>query len=595
MADLPSCFSDEELSDNEDEETPGEDEVDGPADSPSWIGYFKEKARVAMMSALGDILAWHAEPNKKRPKYPATKLDGGPPPNGSVAIIGGGPAGIHMAHLLRQKDNRRLITIFERSDRIGGKSRTRFHRGAYHEMGTCYISPAYTKVKQLLRDFSNDDQVEVVGRSVFEPSSDRALPFRKWIFREVAKHIGGHPSKPHCAWEVFRQSFAYTDLHKKLLGDYDGFLMPRPSVEVMEELNCSIDEFLTRHQLNALKPVFMLAFTLQGYGYLEHTSALYGLMWVTPLLLTGLVEQLKFRKALPCRELSKRPAGERRTITMLVRGFELLWQTMAEKHDLDIIREADITAIKRDHTGVHIDYKTSGKARRMSYDFLVIAAPIQEVLPVLDARDDEHQIFSKVKVSTFVTTLFDYEPAKTPVQPAVDSWFCNLVAGKDYPVWSVRDTHHLLRQSKCPFHLEDKHVGSAVSYQFADRPLKSGDSDIIAEEHSNHFERHGLKKVKVIERQTWQYFPHYSAEEMSRGVLWDIISMQGRHRTWYTGAWTSFEAVNAIVSYNTMLVDLWTEQNAECDAIRHLVAASRSLGVPASRASTSESEVDEYL
>ena len=601
MADFPNVETDEEWSEEETDQPDGdgEDETDGSF-LPSWLHSAKTKIKEGIKdvvyTAMGDILAYYAKPGSGMAKHGATKpLIGGPKDRLSkIAVIGGGPAGIHMSYLLTDKGYEN-ITIFERSERIGGKSMSVHHRNAKHEMGTCYISPDYDKVKDLLREFGLSDQVEVVGRTVWEPEkTDQGVSFKNWIFREVAMALGRPDlSRGSCALEVFKEALAYTELHKELLGNYDhdAFFMPRPSAEALDRLNCSIDEFLTKNELNALKPIFLLAFSLQGYGFLETTSALYGMMWVTPTLLSGLVEQVKFRKALPQAELRKRPAGERRTITTLTKGFEELWRAMLDSPQMSgvtVRRQAHISAVRRDPAGVHITFTTLQGVKRSkeeeTFDFLVIAAPIQEVAPVLDLHDDERSIFSRVETSTFITTLFDYEPAKAPRSPAVDSWFANVRPGKELSVWSLRDTHHLLRQNEVKISLPDPHRGSAVSYQYAARPLTEADHVVVQRSHANHFERHGLKNVSIVNRQVWSYFPHYDIAAMSEGVLWDIVELQGKYHTWYTGAYTCFEAVNAIVGYNKMLVDVWAEQQLDRpDAVQALVAESILLGAPASQ------------
>lgn len=41
---------------------------------------------------------------------------------------------------------------------------------------------------------------------------------------------------------------------------------------------------------------------------------------------------------------------------------------------------------------------------------------------------------------------------------------------------------------------------------------------------------------------------------MQEGRLWDVFSLQGRHRTWYIGSSVSFEAIRSVMEYNNLLV-----------------------------------------
>jgi hypothetical protein len=61
----------------------------------------------------------------------------------------------------------------------------------------------------------------------------------------------------------------YIKLHKELFGTYEGDLMPRPSAAVLHRVRGSFLDFLTRERLLPLEPVFNIALTVPGYGYLD--------------------------------------------------------------------------------------------------------------------------------------------------------------------------------------------------------------------------------------------------------------------------------------------------------------------------------------
>ena len=42
--------------------------------------------------------------------------------------------------------------------------------------------------------------------------------------------------------------------------------------------------------------------------------------------------------------------------------------------------------------------------------------------------------------------------------------------------------------------------------------------------------------------------------QIQEGRIWDIFSMQGQHRTWYSGASVSFESVKSVMEYNKLLL-----------------------------------------
>lgn len=59
-----------------------------------------------------------------------------------VVIVGAGPSGLHMAHLLKNEVGIEDITIYEKTQRHRGKTLTYPHatqEGIVHELGTCFL------------------------------------------------------------------------------------------------------------------------------------------------------------------------------------------------------------------------------------------------------------------------------------------------------------------------------------------------------------------------------------------------------------------------------------------------------------------------
>ena len=98
--------------------------------------------------------------------FPRLQIEGPRCFDDRIGIVGAGTAGIHMAYLLKEKGFKD-ITIFEKSDRIGGKSKTVNYRGVPQEMGTCYIAPDYEdNIIELIRNFTKDSLLDVPSGSI---------------------------------------------------------------------------------------------------------------------------------------------------------------------------------------------------------------------------------------------------------------------------------------------------------------------------------------------------------------------------------------------------------------------------------------------
>ena len=58
--------------------------------------------------------------------------------------------------------------------------------------------------------------------------------------------------------------------------------MLRPSQNVLHRTRGTFLDFLKREDLEPMKMLFKTSTELQGYGYLDEVSALYGLLWNKP-------------------------------------------------------------------------------------------------------------------------------------------------------------------------------------------------------------------------------------------------------------------------------------------------------------------------
>ena len=243
-----------------------------------------------------------------------------------VVIIGAGPSGLHMAHLLvKNGHDLNNITIYEKTGRYGGKSLTisdkdavnHLHDNGFHtsegnqgpiptehELGTCYLHPAYFAVrdglfKELAAAHNTSPEAlfqEVAPDSyVFTKPGHAQLTIDEWIASMIQV-------QPSCSFfnpcrilfpivdsqaEMLLAKSIYSKLHESIFGRYH-FSMPPP---VCSSLIPSIDmpfyEFLRIHKLTSLIPVLAYGQTCQGYGSIEHTPTFWAMCWITPQLLDG--------------------------------------------------------------------------------------------------------------------------------------------------------------------------------------------------------------------------------------------------------------------------------------------------------------------
>lgn len=85
----------------------------------------------------------------------------GPNKKDKICIVGAGPAGLHMAAQLKNK-NFEYIKIFEETNRVGGKSFDMFVEGYYRPLGTIFLQVDYFEsVIQFAKQYNSGDLVSL--------------------------------------------------------------------------------------------------------------------------------------------------------------------------------------------------------------------------------------------------------------------------------------------------------------------------------------------------------------------------------------------------------------------------------------------------
>jgi acyl carrier protein len=252
-----------------------------------------------------------------------------------------------------------------------------------------------------------------------------------------------------------------------------------------------------------------VAYTASGYGFLADAelAALY---------------PVKFAEMLG---VLSSEGGQRWSIAG---GMQLLWRRAAGELR-DVRLNTSVTRVERDTTGVHV----TANAERFDFDDLFLALPLEQALDFLDASENERSLFSRIRYVSYRTTVCE-------------------VSGLP------RGGFYLIRQ-----HTRDiSSLGHAVAFhhQYADSDVytfyayggcdgNQGERRLLEED----IERMGGRLRKVHADITWDYFPHFSAEDLRGNVFGQLEALQGQSHTWYVGSLFSFELVECTVRYAQQL------------------------------------------
>lgn len=243
--------------------------------------------------------------------------------------------------------------VFEKQERVGGKSFSTPRFGVVHDLGTCYSTLAHRDTNRWMREMGIAQRR--IGKQVID-----GAPLRKFVSGGRTFAAVGEAARFTIAWR--RQMKAF---------DAQG---DDPAVRATAA--APIAEWLEANRLPAIRRFMLRGLTNMGYGFLDTTPTVQALRWCTPTLLaSGSLDQIKA------------PAG----------GWQAFWERLSQTLDVRLGQPA--TAIRRDDHGAEI--VTSTGAHRV--DAVVIAAPLDEV--AFEPTEAERRVATAVSWGSYVTTL----------------------------------------------------------------------------------------------------------------------------------------------------------------------------------------------
>ena len=480
-----------------------------------------------------------------------------------IAVIGAGPAGVHMASQLKRRGYRD-VTVLEKTGRIGGKAYTRVIDGIPYELGTCFLHNGYHRINDLVKEYGLRKNIAPEGRAVFlDAATDDTASLEFGKFVDGAVYHGWQERRPQWKWlpeslvktSLLEAIWHYDRLYKRLFETSElPYAMPiRLSAEVLEQIDMTFLELLQQNGLDALVGLLKIAQAAQGYGYLEDIPAYYGLCWITPELLNGLVKQ---------------SIGLTHITRMLPDGYQTLWRTIAEKDALSIKLSTDIHGIERQTSPekVSIDYTDSEGVRQLeAYDFLILTMNLRDALALMDADETESRLFGALKGFMLTTTLYESDPVpgySTADYDKAIAYFPDvLTPGRDNEWYADRNDRHIFAEANGVSKRFDRQV--RVAYQFSEQEFPEGASRVppfernaeVAAKLEASWSSRGIGNPQIIEQFSWPYFMHFPRLAIRKGCIQELFDYQGQNKTWYAGASASFESVNHVVNYNHALID----------------------------------------
>jgi hypothetical protein len=401
-----------------------------------------------------------------------------------ICIVGAGASGLSAARELHRRGYRR-ITLLERNSRVGGKCWTIEYEGRAYELGAGGLTHKYRHVRALMAE-----------------TGLRGAPIYSNAFIDVERRVFRRSPLPLTS--TLRAFGSEGARFAHALWRHRGIAKPGFN-ELSAELCQPFDRWCREHRVETIGELIRPWTTGFGYGFPGDVPAAYLLKYLS---VWGALFDLREH------------------------GYGELWRRVAATlSGVDIRLGTTIAAIRRSDDGVRVETDRGA----LTFDVLILACPLDEALPVLDASATERELFSRIRYCDYyaVGVIADGLPRQRclffPRHFVPENIGLPMFA---YQRWPHAD-------------------GLSCLYGFAHGPDDALERDAVRAT----IERLGGRVRAMPVSTRWRFFPHVGVEDMAAGYYSRLEALQGSRATYYCGELFAFSCVETVVAYAQALVD----------------------------------------
>ncbi|MET7474031.1 FAD-dependent oxidoreductase [Streptomyces sp. NPDC005648] len=399
----------------------------------------------------------------------------------TVVVIGAGPSGLAAARELERAGHR--VTVLEEQDAVAGKCRSVDVDGRAYDLGGHICTNQYVRTAELVTEL--------------DVETERTSRYR------VIDAAGATASRQAMAFLRDTEAFGrYRALRER---EFPRIAEPGLAHSA-RALSAPVGRWLADHGLESMADSFGTGWTAAGYGHLDDgVPALYFVKYAE---MTGLLT--------PGSGL----LGHEGAFTV-VGGFGALWGRVADELK-DVRCAVRVTSVERRPDGVRV-HTDSGPVEA---DDLVLAVPLDRVLAVLDATEEERDLAARIRTHAYHTTL-----ATAPGLPADAFYFLAAHTASRASRGHCVSYHH---------RYPDTEVRTFYSYG---RPEDV--STLLADDVAGL----GGRLAEVHLERAWAFMPHFAGADLAAGALERLDALQGHNHTYHVGGLPAFELIECAVAH----------------------------------------------
>ncbi|PIS03097.1 MAG: hypothetical protein COT85_03470 [Chlamydiae bacterium CG10_big_fil_rev_8_21_14_0_10_42_34] len=467
-----------------------------------------------------------------------------------IAIIGGGPAGIHMAYLLSELGFTH-IDLYEEKKEVGGRVVTYKHGGTLHELGACWTSPNYKPVHELMYEFGMKPP-HIAGstgrRTLVEAGAVPTEQKEEALLHSAVKYV----------WHYHENFGKYFEG-----GTVNWSKVPQKIVDLWQ---IPFESYLEKMDCLGLKKPFSLMLNAQGCGFIRSIPTYYGLYWITPGVLFGyrfyildkllslLSEETQSSISKFLDYLFKKVHPSVAGMPLIVpQGFQTLFKRMA-KHiskKVNICCQTKVQKIVRNDAEIIVSAK-----KDKAYKYVFSSIPWKNLPSVLiDLNSWESQIVQATKTYSMITALVKAKTTQKSYPNAVVSWLSGLSEKGQGHLYTLRHSKAALDRSKVP--IRSKKDQEFVAYQVLDHSVTEKEAEELKKKLLEDLKNIAyLKEIRILKYNVYpQYNQHLEGKDLE--LLKQLEKNQGYKNSYFIGAGVCFESILNIFDYNQQVLKLF--------------------------------------
>lgn len=262
-----------------------------------------------------------------------------------------------------KKKGYKNITIYEKSERVGGKCYSPEYKGKRYEMGAMMGCPTYYTIREVM---------DYIGMGHPEgPALDRE--FRDEVTGEVFNPISKLESL-----SVLNQTKKFYSILDAKYPNATKNGHGGTSLDLAQDFSSFCDKLKTPK----IKKLVINPYTSFGYGYMNEVPAAYVVKYLDKDTLTQFVT----KDGLWCWK----------------NGTQHIWELLAEKLNNKPQFNTEITKVVRENGKVEV---TTSQGTE-EFDKIIVTAPLEFMPQYFDATDKEKEYFSKIISNDYKVFVF---------------------------------------------------------------------------------------------------------------------------------------------------------------------------------------------